>query len=292
MKRCNKVFGLCLSLLLGMPSVASAYFDIHDEGYHAEGYEGYYGDGETRRFKDYVEGTDALSPADRAFLDSVVVNRITQRWYIRAIAGNGKTKMDGVSNNSSYPYNEVLLSDGTITKNLIQLLVAGGYLWEHWAIEGELFFTKKLNYDQIAIGSTNTDLPTTIRGTAIAIQSEINQIGLLVNLVYVIPRYFDFYPQHLQLHLDAGVGPMLKQTDSKTYNLDGSPRQSGSANTLAWMGKLAAGGRYQVTTHFLVDIMYLYLFLGKTDFGPVESIKFNSSKTQSNAFFFGLTYQI
>ena len=104
----------------------------------------------------------------------------------------------------------------------------------------------------------------------------------------------------MQLHLDAGVGPNLKSTNTKTYTLTGTnPLQSGSARTLAWMGKLAAGGRYQITTHFLVDITYAYLFLGKTNFGPVGvtnngtgNIKFKSTKMQSNGFFFGLTYQI
>lgn len=277
-----RLVSLLLCLACALPSVSSASFDVFDDDV-----EGYYGNAETRRFKDDVEGTDALSARDRAFLDSVAVNRITQRWYVRALIGNSKTKMDGVSNNSSMPYDTAVLSGGSVTNNLIQFLVAGGYLWEHWAIEGELFFSKKFDYDQVI-----SNIADTTPGTIIAAQSEINQIGLLINLQYVIPRYFDFYPQHLQLHVDAGVGPIVKSTDTKTFNLDGSPRQSGSAQTLAWMGKLSAGGRYQVTTHFLVDVVYLYLFLGKTSFGPVESIKFQSTKTQSNAFFFGLTYQV
>lgn len=291
--------GLILSVLLAafVPSLSWATFDVFDERS-----EGYYGNAETRRFKDDVDGTDVLSARDRAYLDSVSVNRITQRWYIRALIGNERTKMQEVHNNSSHPYNNVILTGGTVTKNLMQLLVAGGYLWEHWAIEGELFFSKLLNYNQNFIYPSNVVFPVTPVNPIVQAQSRIQQVGLLINIQYIIPRYFDFYPQHLQLHLDAGVGPNVKTTNTKTYTPGGTPLLNGSANTLAWMAKLAAGGRYQITTHFLVDIAYAYLFLGKTSFGPVGNsnatnntsgtIKFQSPQMQSNGWWFGLTYQV
>lgn len=283
---------LAAFLLVLFPLKSMASFDVFDEGS-----EGYYGNAETRRFKDDVEGTDVLSARDREFLNSVAVNRITERWYIRVLAGNEKTKMGEVSNNSSPPYDHVVLSSGTVTKNLIQILVAGGYLWEHWAVEAEIFSSKQLDYNQTFTYPTTLIenpfdplfLPVTIQS-----KSTINQLGLLFNVQYIIPRYFDFYPQHLQLHLDAGVGPMLKSTNTKTYTLSGASLRSGSARTLTGVTKLAAGGRYQITSHFLVDICYVYLFLGKTNFGPVGPgyVKFKSTKMQSNGFFFGLTYQI
>lgn len=283
--------GLCVMMLALFPLASMASFDVFDEGS-----EGYYGNAETRRFKDDVEGTEVLSDQDRAFLNSISINRITERWYIRALVGNEKTKMQQVTNNSSSPFNHLVLSSGTVTKNLMQLLVAGGYLWEHWAVEGELFFSKQLNYNQ----TLTIPLPYIQYGPLgnYQLQSQIQQIGLLVNVVYVIPRYFDFYPQHLQLHLDAGVGPNLKSTNTKSYTTGGRMLQSGSARTLAWMGKLAAGGRYQFATHWLVDVSYAYLYLGKTEFGPVGiatangNVKFKSNQMQSNGFWFGLTYQI
>jgi len=285
----SDILKCCIFLLCLIHGKCLASFDVYDEDSA-----GYYGNAEKRNFKDDIEGSETLSPRDQAFLDSVHATRLTERWYMRALVGQAKTKVTDLHNTSSYSppiSNALSLTVNSQTNNLYQLLIAGGYLWEHWGLEAELFFTKQINLNMTPIFQGNIGCPGV--NCNIGEQSTIKQGALLFNIQYVIPRYFDFYPQHLQLHLDAGIGPAFKMTNTKTYNFNGSPRQSGSANTIAGAGKLSAGARYQVTLHFLVDVAYYYLFLGKTNFGPVDSpsIKFKSDQTQSNGFFFGLTYQ-
>ena len=282
-KLTSSQIGIGLVLMLGFIMPTQASFDIFPEDA-----EGYYGRAQKKIFVDSVEGTDVLSNQDRAFLNSVQSTRVTERWYVRALITKAKTKLQDLSNNSSPNYQGLPLTLTNQTNNLYQVLVAGGYLWESWALEGELFFSKRMKVDMNPVFATAPTAPN----MNVNMSSKLDQIGLLFNVQYIIPRWFDFYPQRLQLHLDAGVGPDLKMTDSTTTSLAGTPRVSGSSRNIAVMAKFGAGMRYQVTTHILVDIAYNYLWLGKTDFGPVDGIKFKSNEMRSNGFYIGATYQV
>lgn len=240
----------------------------------------YYGNGQLCAFKNAIEGTEVLSPQDQAYMGSVEQNRIVNRAYLRAMVGQPKVKVTNweMSATNPSPFTGASLNNPDTTANLTQLLLAFGYLWEQWALEGEFLFSKKLNFTQ------------TFTGTPVYVTGDIKQFAFFVNLQYIIPRFFSWYPQRLQIHLDAGVGPSLKRTEVSSYNADGSPRQSDSEQRIAPAGTLGVGARYQVTTSILVDIAYRFFEMGETKYS-IDGGEFKASKMRSTGFFIGAMYE-
>lgn len=284
----SSLLALVVFSLLSTPSFAS--FDIFDEET-----EGYYGSGQTRPFRDAIENTDPLTPYDRAFLDSVEETRVTERWYARVMVGKSQVNIKTLTNNSSSFLDVYTLSTGSVKDNLYQLTLAGGHIWEQWAFELELLLSKKLSYstNPVLIGlspvlgtySTNANI-------------ELNTYSIFVNAQYVIPRWFSFYPRRLQVHLDAGVGGSLKVSDvqGNVNNPVLNPTilpvsESVSARTTSFAGMLGAGARYQVSPCFLLGIAYRYYSLGKSSYGPVQGVKWQSNTLNSTGFFLDITYQ-
>ena len=242
----------------------------------------YYGSAVTRPFEYAIEGSEVLDPDEQAYLNAVERTRLINRWYARIVVGKPQMKIDELNN---YSNATVLAGLGptqtSVEASLYQGLLAGGYLWQNWGVEGELFISKKMDFNEDPV----------YFGVPLNGELTLQQFALFVNVQYVIPRWFSWYPTKLQIHFDGGIGGALKMADLSTTSLTGVPRQSGSNRTISFVQNLAVGFRYQVTASFLVDAMYKYLFLGKATFGPVENVQYQSLKLSSNGFFIGATYQ-
>jgi opacity protein-like surface antigen len=247
----------------------------------------YYGNAETCPFKNAVESTVGLTPEDQAFLNAVEATRIINRWYARLYIGKPKFKLNEISNTSLNDFVGFTPAVTSITNNLTQVTLAGGYFWEQWALEFEVLFSKKFNF---TMSPVYVNAPVNVTG-------DVNSVTGFLNVQYVVPRLFSWYPRRLQIHFDAGVGPSLKMTNLNTFTLGGAPQQSGSTRTIAAATNLGAGARYQISAHWLVDVAYRYFFLGKTNFGPAiaatqtQVVQFQSEKTQVNGWFIGALYQ-
>lgn len=288
-----------VALLSFVYSTCYATLDIMDEED-----EGYYGNANIRPFKDIREGADTLTPRDRAYLQSVEETRVTERWYMRALIGHPRVRLTGMSNKSS-PNSSVPSSDTYVVgtpdsrDNIYQLLLAGGKVWEHWGIEGELLLSKKLNYS-----STPFLVPSIEAAPGIeSMTADISVYALFINAQYIIPRWVSFYPKRLQIHLDAGVGPTIKSTNVNTYDAAGLPTDTNSTRTFSVAGMLGVGARYQLAEHFLVDVSYRYYDLGKTKIDPIQvgsstvsqqqrNMMFQADKMRSSGMFIGLTFQV
>ncbi|MGD9592007.1 MAG: outer membrane protein [Candidatus Berkiella sp.] len=250
----------------------------------------YYGSAETCPFKNAVEGTEALNPSDVAFLNAVNATRIINRWYMRLMVGKPKIKLDDIENDSVGTFNGLPPFTPAFNQNLLQVTLAGGYFWEQWAAEFEILFSKRFDFTFAPV-FLSAALPVP------QAQVQLNQVAAFINLQYVVPRLFSWYPRRLQIHFDAGVGPSLKMANVSTFTLAGAPLQSGSKRTLTAGANLGLGARYQVTANILVDVAYRYFFLGKAQFGPAlaanaaQDVQFTAKTVQSNGFFAGALYQ-
>lgn len=256
----------------------------------------YFGNGQTRPFKDAIEGTETIKPEELAYLNAVDATRTINRWYFRVFFGNPRTKLEEIGNTSIGDF--VGLSPGTteVTKYLYNLTFAGGKIWTQWALELELWFMKELKFN---IDPAYDGIPSSA-------EVKINQAAAFINVQYIIPRLFSWYPKRLQIHLDGGVGAALKHADLTVYISDPSNTGSGSERTVSPAANLGLGARYQLTAHLLFDIAYRYFFFGKTQIGPatvaandpaVAALLFNptfeyeSNKMQANGFYLGAFYQ-
>ena len=263
-----------------------ASFEIFDEDS-----EGYYGSAQTRPFSDAVDNTESLSSADLAFLDSVEVTRITERWYGRVMVGKAKVNVTNFENNSSSFLNTFQLSTGSLNDNVYQLLVAGGKIWEQWAFELEFLFSKKISYftDPVLVGVSPNIGPYVTNASV-----QLYQYVLTAKAQYIIPRLVSFYPTRLQIHLDAGAGAALLNSNvtGQTTQANITPtNQSTSTPSYPAVGMLGAGARYQISPHFLTGVTYRYYGIGKSKYGPVQNIKWQSSQLHSSGFYIDVTYQ-
>lgn len=274
------------------PSFAA--FEIYEEDS-----EGYYGSAQTRPFKDAVDNTDSLTPADLAFLDSVEITRVTERWYGRLMVGKAKVNVLNFSNNSSSYLDAFQLSTNSLNDNVYQLLVAGGKVWEQWAFELEALFSKKLSYftEPVLLG-TSPNIPTVDGSYLTNASVQLYQYVLTANVQYIIPRLFRFYPTRLQIHLDAGAGAAVLNTSVTGTVL--SPglypeiqpaQQTTSTPSYPAVGMLGLGARYQISPHFLTGVTYRYYAMGKSKYGPVQNIKWQSDQLRSTGFYIDVTYQ-
>lgn len=262
-------------LFLCLTSFSSfASFGVMDE-YE----EGYYGNAQTREFYEDIEGTEALGPRDRAFLNSVQATRITNRWYLRALVGHPKVKVSNLTNVSGGPLAYLVPETTSITDNLYQLLLAGGKVWQNWGFEGEILLSKPLNY------SFN-------EGGLIAASGDLQIFALFFNVQYIIPRWFDWYPRRLQVHLDAGTGGAIKNSNTSTFTSLGLPLDTSSTRVITLTGQLGVGARYQLAANWLFDFYYRYFDLGKSKYGPNLGVQLQSDKLQVTGYFFGVTYQV
>ncbi|MFI4938056.1 MAG: hypothetical protein ACHQJ6_06055 [Candidatus Berkiellales bacterium] len=255
--------------------------------------EGYWGNAETRPFKEVVEGNEALTEKDKAFLSGVEEQRVTERSYLRLLGGQPKEKLNGVQNKSSPPFDTLLTANASESHKISTLLIAAGHIWEHWAVELELLLTKTFNFtaNPLVIDPATRD--------SLSATGSIKQYALTVNGSYIIPRWVSFYPKRLQIHLDAGLGGAVKTGSLTTVdNMTGFTLGTSSTRTITPVGMLGCGARYQVTTNFLVDIAYRFYETGKTrwknvQIGPFEqSLQFQSNKMMVSGFFVGATYQV
>jgi len=267
-----------LALAFGYSTSSFATFDVMDQD--VEG--GYYGNGVTRPFKNATEGTESLSAEDQAFLSSVQRTRITERWYLRVLVGRPRVKLNKINNNSSYPLDSLQVALPNFTDNLYQIGFAGGKVWENWGVEMEALFAKRLKY-------YSNPMFTTLPGAASA---ELTSYALLFNVQYIIPHFISLYPRRLQLHLDAGTGIALNTTNTTSYDATGGPVESASARQTPIAGMLGMGGRYQIVPSLLFDMTYRFVSWGKTKYGPVAGLQFQSNELTSTGLFVGLTYQI
>jgi opacity protein-like surface antigen len=273
------------------PSFAA--FEIYEEDS-----EGYYGSAQTRPFKDAVDNTDALNSADLAFLDSVEITRVTERWYARLMVGKAKVNVLNFSNNSSPFLDTFQLSTGSVTDNVYQLLIAGGKIWEQWAFEIEALFSKKISYftEPVLIGTSHVpDVGSYSTNASVQLYIYV----LTANVQYIIPRLFSFYPRRLQIHLDAGAGAAILNSSVTgaalqpipPANLPMPPWQSVSQPSYPAVGMLGVGARYQISPHFLTGVTYRYYAMGKSKYGPVQNIKWQSDQLRSTGFYIDVTYQ-
>ena len=269
---------LALAVICGYSAPSFATFDVMDED--VEG--GYYGNGVTRPFRNATEGTETLTAEDQAFLNSVQRTRITERWYLRFLVGHPRVKLNKINNNSSYPFDTLQIALPNFTDNLYQLGLAGGKVWENWGVEMEALFSKKLKYyaNPMYVG---------VPGSASA---ELTSYALLFNVQYIIPHYISLYPRRLQIHLDAGAGVALNNTNSTAYDATGAPVESASARQTPAAGMLGIGARYQIVPSVLFDLTYRFVSWGKTKYGPVLGLQFQSNELTSTGLWAGLTYQI
>lgn len=263
-------------------SSSFAVFDVLEEDT-----EGYYGNAEIRPFKDVIDGQETLTSRDRAFLNSVEETRVTERNFVRVLVGRPRVKMLNITNKSSVPNDIYQVAKPTITDNIPVLLLAGGHVWEMWGLELELFLSKKLHYDAAPFLVSRTE----------SFSATIQQYALLLNGQFILPRWVSFYPRRLQLHLDAGGGPVVKSTNATSMTATGTVVATNSKRNLALVGMLGAGARYQVAPHLLVEFAYRYFNLGKTKFGNIqvgatENMIFQSNQTRSTGLFVGLMYQV
>lgn len=255
----------------------------------------YYGNAETCPFKNAVEGTEALTASDKAFLNAVESTRVNNRWYVRFFIGKPQVKLQELQNNSTGDFAGFEMGSDSLKDNLLSGSIATGYVWEQWAAEIELYGTKKFNFTLAPVYQGVTAPLTPVNA-----QGDIQQAALFINVQYIIPRLFEWYPTRLLIHLDGGGGGALKQTNINLSGPTGTSFQSGSERTFAAAGNLGVGARYQITPHILVDVAYRYFFLGKTNFGPAlgnaatsnnPSVQFKSQKFTTNGFFIGAAYQ-
>lgn len=265
----------------------------------------FYGNARTRQFDDVVEGNDTISNEERSFLSAVQATRITDRWYGRFLIGHPKVKLVDLQNNSSYPNDFWAVAFPTYSDNLYQYLFAGGHLWQNWGVELELLFSRQLNYYAMPF----------LVGRIDQVNATVKQFAALINVQYVIPRWFSFYPQRMQIHLDAGAGPAFKSTNMNAVSFfQAVQTDSASESTLAAAGMLGVGIRYQVSPSFLVDLNYRFYDLGKANFGPITlppnpgcpppppppedplcalpNMKFQSENFRQSGFYIGATYQV
>lgn len=273
----NKIIVGFLLLLISAPTLAN--FTIYDD-------EEYFGNAQTPPFQDAVAGTEAIKPEELAYLNAVDITRVINRWYVRFFFGNPRMKLNDIGNTSATPIATGLTPGvNEVTKYLYNWSFAGGKVWQQWVLEFELLFMKELDF---TISPSYFTVPLNS-------QVKINQASAFINVQYIIPRYFSWYPKRLQVHLDGGLGAALKMTDISLFGMDGTPFQSGSRRTLQPAANLGLGARYQLTANVLFDVSYRYFFFGKTDIGPanfnVEQVEYQASKFQANGFFLGLFYQ-
>lgn len=257
----------------------------------------YYGNAEDEYFREAVSGTEELDPADRSYLNAVQKNRVINRWYVRALVGQPRIRMSNMQNETSagsfFGAGSAIGQPITLTsieQGATQVMLIGGYRWQLWALDLELWGAKRLNYYANPLFANNALQAPTFPDNNIQWKATIQQWGLFLNAEFIFPRFFDFYPKRLQIYLDAAGGGAVKNTNSSTYNLNGTPRQTTSTRTLSPAAILGVGGRFQVTSGFLVDLAYKYITLGKTNFGPVEGIYLSSNKMTTTGFFLGGTY--
>ncbi len=272
------VLGLALAFVAGFSKPCLATFDVMDED--IEG--GYYGNGVTRPFKNSVEGTEVLTAEDKAFMASVQRTRITERMYLRFLVGHPRVKLNKITNNSTYPLDSLQIATPNFTDNLYQYGIAGGKVWENWGVELEGLISKKLKY---------YSSPLFAGGTGAA-SADLDSYALLFNVQYIIPHWISLYPRRLQIHLDAGAGVALNNTNSTAYDATGAPIESASAYQTPVAGMLGAGARYQITPNILFEMTYRFISWGKTKYGPVLGYQFQSNELTSTGLFIGLTYQV
>lgn len=272
---CFARFGFILCCLINVTCFGACSSDDEDDGF--------FGNATICHFKEAVEGTEAIDPKDIAFLNAVEETRLINRWYGRLLGGRVKEKISDITNESTGIFGTLTPPVTSVQDSVIAFLLAGGYVWQHWGAELELFIPKKITLTESPI-FTGLDINGTIT---------FKQVALLFNVQYIIPRWFSWYPSRLQIHLDAGAGVSLRLTEASTLNPDGSTRHSHSKQTITPAANLCAGARYQVSEHFLVGVDYRYIYLGKAQIGPVDEFGFElqAKKTQVNGFFYGLTYQ-
>ncbi len=271
-------YALALAVICGYSAPSFATFDVMDED--VEG--GYYGNGVTRPFRNAAEGTESLSAEDLAFLSSVQRTRITERWYLRVLVGHPRVKLNKLNNNSTYPLDALQIATPNFTDNLYQIGFAGGKVWENWGAEMEALLAKKLKYyaNPMFVGQD---------GSALA---ELTSYAVLFNVQYIIPHFICIYPRRLQIHLDAGAGVALNNTNTTAYDATGAPVESASAHQTPAAGMLGIGARYQVIPCLLFDMTYRFVSWGKTKYGPVLGLQFQSNELTSTGLWVGLTYQI
>jgi hypothetical protein len=291
----SKQWVLPLFLLSAFTSTSFASFDIYDEDS-----DGYYGSGQTRPFKDAIESTEPLTAYDRAFLESVDETRITERTYGRVLVGKSKVTLNNLTNNSSQFLDTYVLSTGSVGDNLYQLAIDIGHIWEQWAFELEFLFSKQLSYttNPLLVG-----ISPVIGTYSTVAQVELNAYALLANIEYIIPRFISFYPSRLQIHLDAGAGAvMLISNVTGTVNAGnidpgGGPStilplvENTSTRKYPAIGMLGIGARYQISPHFLTGVTYRYYNMGKSSYGPVQNVVWQSNQLRYSGFYLDLTYQ-
>ncbi|MGE3319061.1 MAG: outer membrane protein [Candidatus Berkiella sp.] len=271
-------FALALAFLCGHTTPCFATFDVMDDD--IEG--GYYGNGVTRPFRNATEGTETLSAEDAAFLQSVQQTRITERWYMRVLVGHPRVKLNKINNNSSYPLDALQIAQPNFTDNLYQIGFAGGKIWENWGMEIEALLSKRLKYYANPM----------FLGEDVGASADLTSYALLFNVQYIIPHWISLYPRRLQIHLDAGAGAALNNTNSTGYDATGAPTESASARQTPVAGMLGIGARYQITPCILFDLTYRFISWGKTKYGPVQGFQFQSNELTSQGLWVGLTYQV
>lgn len=282
----SKQWLLSLFIFSAFTSTSFASFDIYDEDS-----DGYYGSGQTRPFKDAIESTEPLTAYDRAFLESVDETRITERTYGRVMVGKSKVTLNNLTNNSSQYLDTYVLSTGSVGDNLYQLAIDIGHIWEQWAFELEFLFSKQLSYTTNPLLVGVSPVIGTYSTTA---QVELNAYALLANVEYIIPRFISFYPSRLQIHLDAGAGvAMLISNVTGTVNTGNILPLVENTSTRKYpaIGMLGIGARYQISPHFLTGVTYRYYNMGKSSYGPVQNVVWQSNQLRYSGFYLDLTYQ-
>ena len=101
-----------------------------------------------------------------------------------------------------------------------------------------------------------------------------------------------YYPSRLQIHFDAGAGASYKRASLTTSFADITiPGQTGTDNTLKLAGTLGFGGRYQITPHILLDVVWRYFHYGSVNFPIVQGLTYHGDLVKATGLFLGGTFQ-
>ncbi len=223
----KRLAGLTLALLSVVSAPLFASFGVLEESDID-----YYGNATIPPFRDAVEGTESLNARERAFLNSLDQARIINRWYVRFLIGNARLQLKEIETTYALtPFSPQGFTPVTNTDtDLLTGLLAWGKLWDSWAVEAEILISRRLqeNFNPIA------------PGVPIALYLDINTYALFFNVQYILPHVVSFYPTRLQIHFDAGFGPVYKTTDLETSFANNSPggANSRSVDFFRWQFRL------------------------------------------------------
>ena len=187
-------------------------------------------------------------------------------WRLKLQAGLSKIKLKNLD-----------LDD----KNVLHVVLGGGYQWHRWLVELEIVGAETYNLPNrvpIVVGSASQQL-----------EGDFRPFAVLASVAYEFPTYFKIFPDSVHPYVSMGAGIANTPANSQIYSLTGQELQSDTTrkNKLAWQTTL--GFDYDVIRSLSVGIAYRVFVFGDVDFAPAES-SFQGDRLLSRGFFVGVNY--